>query len=79
MDLSVNFDFFLVFKIDIQIHAQTLLFFLYFKLYNSKFARDFKNTQSKNPNTKKTENPNPDQNLWVFLGANVSCNRMIVV
>jgi hypothetical protein len=46
-------------------------FCLYFKLSNSKFAKDLQNTQTQNPNTQKIENPNPDLNLWVFLGAYV--------
>ena len=32
MDLSINFDFFLIFKIYTQFHIQKLIFFLYFKL-----------------------------------------------
>jgi hypothetical protein len=41
---------------------------LYFKLPNSKFARDLQNTQSKtiNPNTQKIENTNPKLNLLVL-------------
>jgi len=54
MDLSINFNF-----------------FLYFKLSNSKFARDLQNAQTLNPNTQKIENPNPDLNLLVLLGAYV--------
>jgi len=52
MDLSINFDFFLIFKID----AQNLFFYL--KLSYSKFARDLQNTQTQNSNTQKIENPN---------------------
>jgi len=44
MDLSINLDFFLIFKIDTQIHTQKKKFFsLYFKLSFSKFARDSQN------------------------------------
>jgi len=42
---------------------------LYFKLSNWKFAKDLKKTQTQNPNTQQIENPNPDLNLWVLLGA----------
>ena len=66
MDLSINFDFFLIFKIYIQIHTRKIIFFLYFKLSYSKFARDLQNTQTQNQNSQKIENPNPDLNLWVL-------------
>jgi len=59
--------FFLVFLIYTQIHTQKLtIYFLYFKLFNSKFSRDSQNTQTKtqNPNTQKIENANQDFNLW---------------
>ena len=48
-------------------------FIFYFKLSYSKFARDLKNTlaQIQNPNTQKIESPNPNLNLWVFMGAYV--------
>ena len=42
---------------------------MYFKLSNSKLAKDMQNTQTQNPNTQKIENSNLDLNLWVFLGA----------
>jgi len=29
------------------------------------------NTQTQNPDTQKIENPNPDLNIWVLLGAYV--------
>jgi len=56
-----------------QIHTQKFIFYLYFKLYNSKFARDLQNTQTQtqNPNTQTIENPNPNLNLLVLLGAYV--------
>ena len=56
MDLGINFDFFLIFKIDTQIHIQKIIFFN-FKLPFSKFARDSKNTQTQtqNSNTQKNE------------------------
>ncbi len=63
MDLSINLKNLKKIKIDTQI------FFLYFKLSNSKFARDLQNTSTQNPDTQKIENPNPDLNLWVSLGA----------
>jgi hypothetical protein len=50
-------------KIDTQIHTQKLNIFLYFKLSYSKFAIDFQNAQTQNPNTQKIENPNPNLNL----------------
>ena len=54
MDFSVNFDFFfLIFKIDTRIHSQKLIFYFYFKLSYSKFARDFKNTQTQTQISKK--------------------------
>jgi len=63
MDLSINFDFFLIFQIYTQIHTQKLnIFFLKFKLPYSKFAR----SPNPNPYTKKIENPNPNLSLWVF-------------
>jgi hypothetical protein len=49
MDLSINFDFFLIFKIDTQIHTQKLFFFN-FKLCHSIFARDLQNTQTQTQN-----------------------------
>jgi hypothetical protein len=52
MDLGINFDFFLIFKIDTQIHSQKIIFF-YFKLFYSKFARDSQSTQTQNSNTQK--------------------------
>jgi hypothetical protein len=41
---------------------------LYFKLSNSEFARDLKNTLTQNPNTQKGENLNQDLKLRVFFG-----------
>ena len=61
--------FFLCVKLIISIHTQKLIFFLYFKLSYSKFARDLQNTQTQNPNTQNIENPN--LKLWVVLGAYV--------
>ena len=64
MDLSINFDFFLIFQIYTQIHTQKLnIFFLKFKLPYSKLAARSPNP---NPYTKKIENPNPNLSLWVF-------------
>ena len=51
--------FFLVFKIDTQIHTQKI---------NEK---DSQNTLTQNSNTQKIENSNTNLNLWVFLGAYV--------
>jgi len=51
--------------IDTQIHTQKFQFF-YFKLSNSKFARDLQNTQTQTPNTQKIEKPNPD---FIYLSA----------
>jgi hypothetical protein len=51
------------------------IYFSYFKLSNSKFARDLQNTQTQNPNTQKIENPNSDLNLLVLLGAYV-CQKL---
>jgi len=51
IDLSINFDFFLVFKIDTQIHTQKI---------NEK---DSQNTLTQNSNTQKIENSNTNLNL----------------
>jgi len=46
---------------------------LYFELSNPKFAKDLKKNPNPNPNpnTQQIENPNPELNLWVLLGAYV--------
>jgi hypothetical protein len=62
--------FFLVFKINTQIHTEKIIFF-YFKLSFSKFTRDLQKTQTQNSNNQKIENSNPNLNLWVFLNAYV--------
>jgi len=36
-----------------------------------KFAKDLQITQTQKLNTQKIEDPNPDLNLWVLLGAYV--------
>ncbi len=48
--LSINFDFFLIFKIDTQIHTEN--FFFFFNFF-SKFARDLQNTETQNQILKK--------------------------
>jgi hypothetical protein len=60
MDLSINFKN--------KKKNQNHLVFFYFKLSNSKFARDLQNTQTQtqNPNTQKIENLTPNLNLWAF-------------
>jgi len=53
MDLSINSYFFLIFKIDTQIHSQKIIIFLYFKylfrnLQNTQILKKFKTqTQTK--------------------------------
>jgi hypothetical protein len=47
MDLSINFDFFLVFvNLYSNPYPKIKIFFLFFKLSNSKFAKDLKKTQT---------------------------------
>ncbi len=55
VDLSISFDFFLIFKIDTQIHTQKIKIFFYLKLSFSNFARNSQNTytQAQNSNTQK--------------------------
>ena len=67
MDLSINFDFLSYFLNLYSNPCPKIKFFFYFKLSNSKFARDLQNTQTQNPNTQKIENPNLE--LLVLLGA----------
>ena len=74
MELSINLEKLEKIKIDTQIYTQKLKKkILYFKLSYFKFARNLQNTQTQtqNLNTQKIENPNPDLNLWVLLGAYV--------
>ena len=52
-------------------YPKVKIFLLYFKLSNSKFAKDLQNTQTQNTNTQKIENPNPDLKLVALLGAYV--------
>jgi hypothetical protein len=65
MDLSIKF-FFLILKIDTQIHTQKLnLFFFILNYLIRNFARDLQNTQTQTQNsiTQKIKNPNPNLNL----------------
>ena len=69
MNLSINFGFFSnYFNLYSNSYPKIKKNFLYFKLTNSKFARDLQNTQSKtqNPNTQKIENTHPKLNLLVL-------------
>jgi hypothetical protein len=71
MDLSINLNFFLTFKVYTQIHTQKIKkFFWYFKLSNSKFAKDLQNfqTQNPNPNTLKIKKPKPRLKPFGFIG-----------
>ena len=49
MDLSISFDFFLIFKIDTQISTQNIFFYL--KLSFTKFASNLQKTQTQNSYT----------------------------
>jgi hypothetical protein len=73
MDLSINFDFLSDFLNSYSNPYPKIKFFFYFKLSNSKFARDLQNTQTKtqNPNTQIIENSNLNLNLLVLVGAYV--------
>jgi len=85
MDLSINFDFLPDFLNSYSNPCPKINFFFYFKLSNSKFARDLQNTQTKkfardlqntqtktqNPNTQIIENSNLNLNLLVLVGAYV--------
>ena len=59
IDLSINFDFFLIFKIDTQIHTQKLEFFTCILNYLIRNLQEIcKNTQTQN--IQKIENSNPE-------------------
>ena len=68
MNLSINFDFFKIFKIDTQIHTQKLNFYSLYLIILFEICKRFTNTQIqssklktqilKYSNTQKTENPN---------------------
>ena len=77
MDFSINFDFFSCF-LNLYSYPFPKInnLFLYFKLSNSRFSRNFQNiqTQTQNPNTHKMENANPYLNLFVLLGACLAKN-----
>jgi len=66
MDLSINFDSFSnLLNLYSNPYPKIYFLFLYFKLSNSKLAKDLQNTQTQtqNPNTQKVENPSPHLNL----------------
>ena len=63
MDLSINFIFFLLFKIDTQIYTQKINFIF---ILNCLFRNLQEIKKTENSNTQKTENSNPNSNFWAL-------------
>jgi len=68
IDLSINFDFFNNF---LNLYSNPYPIIKSFFCILNNLIRNLQNTQAQNPYTQKIENPNPDLNLWVLLGAYV--------
>ena len=69
MELSINFNFFLISKIDSQIHTQKINFFLFLFFYSYlKFARDLQNTQTQIHTKFKTQTQTKTfEYFWVHM------------
>jgi hypothetical protein len=74
MDLGINFDFFLVFlNLYSNPYPKYKIFFFVFWIIQFEICKRLEKNlnPNPNPNTQQIENPNPDLNLWVLLGAYV--------